>query len=81
MNQRRVGQWDTAGSITNNTAAVASYEVVVGFYDDDVRLSQRSRWIRDLKPGEKARVDEGFWVGPKADEVTNCKVILINRFD
>ena len=37
-------------------------ELLVGFCDDDSRLTQRSHWIRELRPTERAEVDRGWWI-------------------
>jgi len=73
-------RWRARGRIVNSTDRVASYEVVVGFYDDEVRLDERSEWIRDLAPGEEAAIDRAWWVD-EPDRVTECRLLLINRFD
>ncbi|MEL6983488.1 MAG: hypothetical protein AAFO29_13765 [Actinomycetota bacterium] len=72
-------RWRARGEVVNPTDRVASYEVVVGFYDGEVRLDERSEWIRDLGPGETAAIDRAWWIdGP--DRVTDCRVLLVNRF-
>ena len=72
-------RWRVDGEILNSTDEVASYEVVVGFYDGDTRLDQRTEWIRDLRPGERAAIDRAWWLDDP-DRVTDCRLILINRF-
>lgn len=74
-----LNRWAASAEVLNNTETAASYEVVVAFYDGDVRLDERSEWIRDLKPGEKAAIDSAWWID-EPDRVTDCKVLLINRF-
>lgn len=72
-------RWQAVGEITNSTGVTASYEIVVGFYDGDTRLDQRSEWIRDLRPGERAAIDRAWWVD-EPDRVTDCRLVLVNRF-
>jgi len=72
-------QWRASAELVNNSPTTASYEVVVAFYENDTRISQRSHWVRDLRPGERAVVDRGWWVD-NPDRVTSCDVLLINRF-
>jgi len=74
-----LGQWRADATITNNTDVVSTYELTVSFYDGDVRLAERGTWVRDLKPGEAAKVDHGWWIDG-ADDVTRCEVLTINRF-
>lgn len=72
-------RWQAVGEITNSTDSAASYEIVVGFYAGDTRLDQRSEWIRDLRPGEVAAIDRAWWVD-ESDRVTDCRLVLVNRF-
>jgi len=72
-------RWKATGELRNNTDSAASYEVVVAFYDGDVRLDERSEWVRDLKAGETASLDGSWWID-EPDRVTSCEVLLINRF-
>lgn len=74
-----LGRWQAAGELTNSTEATSTYEIVVGFYDGDTRLDQRSEWIRDLRPGERAAIDRAWWVD-EPDRVTGCRLVLVNRF-
>lgn len=72
-------RWRARGEVTNLTEKVSTYEVVVAFYDGNTRLDERSEWIRDLRPGETAAIDGAWWVDdPK--RVTNCRLIMVNRF-
>ena len=72
-------RWQVSGELVNSTDQAASYEIVIGFYDGETRLDQRSEWIRDLRPGERAAIDGAWWVD-EPDRVTNCQLILVNRF-
>lgn len=72
-------RWRARGEIVNSTETVASYEVVVGFYDGETRLDERSEWIRDLRPGERAALDRAWWIDDP-DRVTGCRLLLVNRF-
>ena len=74
-----LGQWDARATVVNPTDAPATYELTVGFYDGDVRLAQRSHWIRELRPAETAEIDAGWWV-ESADRVTHCRLLAVNRF-
>lgn len=74
-----LGRWRASGELVNNSESVASYEVVVAFYDGETRLDQRTEWIRDLQPGERAAIDRAWWLDDP-DRVTDCRLILINRF-
>ena len=74
-----LGQWRAAGEVVNNSPTTASYEVTVAFHDGATRLDERSVWVRDLRPGERAAIDHGWWVDG-ADRVTGCEVLVINRF-
>ncbi len=74
-----LGQWRFDAEITNNTPNVASYELTVAFYDDDVRLGEFSTWVRDLKPDETAAADQGWWI-ENGEDVTRCEVLTINRW-
>lgn len=68
------------GVILNGTPETASYEVVVSFEADGVRLDQGSRWIRDLSSGGRAEFEAVAYLGDRAEEMTDCRVITINRF-
>ncbi|MEM7142334.1 MAG: hypothetical protein AAF548_15025 [Actinomycetota bacterium] len=72
-------RWHADLAITNNTAQVQTYEVTVGFYDDDIRLSQRAHWVRALRPGEIAEVDASWWV-ESPERVDDCRLLTVNRF-
>lgn len=74
-----LGQWRFSANVVNNTPKVASYELTVAFYNGDTRLDEFSTWIRDLKPGEKAAADAGWWI-EGAEDVTRCEVLTINRW-
>jgi hypothetical protein len=74
-----LGQWRFNAEVVNNTPTVASYELTVAFYEGDTRLDEFSSWVRDLKPGERALVDTGWWIDG-ADRVTRCEVLTINRW-
>ncbi len=68
------------GVIVNQTDEVASYEVVVAFAGDGVRVDQATTWIRDLRAGERSEFQAGKLLGDRAPSVVDCEVILINRF-
>lgn len=74
-----LGQWRATAELVNNSPGTASYEVVVAFYQDETRLDERTHWVRDLRSGERAAIDRGWWID-SADLVTSCDVLLINRF-
>jgi len=74
-----LGQWHAAATVVNPTDVPASYELTVGFYDGEVRVAQRSHWIRELRPSETAEVDAGWWV-ESADRVNACRLLTVNRF-
>ncbi|MEM7326573.1 MAG: hypothetical protein AAF531_26035 [Actinomycetota bacterium] len=74
-----LGRWQASGELLNNTPDTATYEVMVGFYEGEVRLDERSRWIRDIRPGERATLDASWWI-QNGDSVTSCRVVLVNRF-
>lgn len=69
------------GTVTNQSPATASYEVVVGFYGSNgTRIDQASTWVRDLQVGETASFEAGKFLGDRAATVDTCEVITINRF-
>lgn len=74
-----LGQWRAVAEIVNNSPTTASYELRVAFSDGTTRLDERSVWVRNLRPEERAAVDHGWWVD-QADRVTGCSVLTINRF-
>lgn len=74
-----LNRWQARGEIVNNTDQVVSYEVVVAFDAGDLRLDQRSEWLRDVGPGERAAINRAWWVD-EHDRVTGCRVLVINRF-
>ena len=74
-----LGQWRFSAEVTNNTPKVASYELTVAFYESDVRLDEFSTWVRDLKSGERAAAEQGWWI-EGAERVTTCEVLTINRW-
>lgn len=74
-----LGQWRFAAEVTNHSPKTATYELTVAFYDGDTRLDEFGTWVRDLRPGEKAAVDTGWWI-ENADRVTRCEVLTINRW-
>jgi hypothetical protein len=74
-----LGRWRADGEVINTTDEAASYEIVVGFYDGETRLDQRSEWIRDLRPGERAAIDRAWWIDDP-DRVSGCRLVLVNRF-
>lgn len=73
-----VSQWQVDGEITNRTPDRATYAVTIAFYDDDVRLDERTLWIRDLAPGEVGEMNRGWWL-TSPDRVTDCRVLTIDR--
>jgi len=74
-----LGQWHAAATVVNPTDVPVTYELTIGFYDGDVRLAQRSHWIRELRPAEAAEVDHGWWV-ESSDRVNECRLLTVNRF-
>lgn len=74
-----LSQWHATATVVNPTDVPVTYELTVGFYDGDVRLAQRSHWIRELRPSETAEVDAGWWV-ESAERVTDCRLLTVNRF-
>ncbi len=74
-----LGQWQFSAEVTNNSPKVASYEITVAFYDGDIRLDEFSSWVRDLRPGEVAAADTGWWI-EGSERVTRCEVLTINRW-
>ncbi len=72
-------RWRARGEVVNSTDSAATYEVVVGFYDGETRLDERSEWIRDLRPGERAALDRAWWIDDPG-RVTECRLVLVNRF-
>lgn len=78
-----VGEWGWVsgeGEINNATNDVATYEVVVAFYDGSRRLADQNTWIRDVEPAESARFEAYAWLDDEADTMTSCEVITINRW-
>lgn len=78
-----VGEWgwvSGGGDIHNGAPDVSTYEVVVGFYDDDRRLGEKRTWIRDVDPGESARFETHVWLNDDATAMTSCEVVTINRW-
>lgn len=78
-----VGEWGWVagrGDIRNGAVEVSTYEIVVGFYDGERRLADRSTWIRDLDPGESARFEANVWLNDQAGATTSCEVVTINRW-
>lgn len=74
-----LGRWHADVAVTNNTPVVQTYEVTIGFYDDDTRIAQRAHWVRALRVDEVAEPDAAWWVD-SADRVTDCRVLTVNRF-
>ncbi len=74
-----LNRWRAVGEVVNQTEKVSTYEIVVAFYADTTRLDERSEWIRDLKPGERAAIDGAWWLDDP-DRVTNCQILMVNRF-
>ena len=77
--QGDLGRWLASGEVTNNSPTTATYEVTVAFYDDDTRLDERSTWIRNLRPGEVAAIDSGWWIDG-GERVNRCEILTINRW-
>ena len=83
MDDCTVGEWGWVsgeGVINNGAADVSTFEVVVGFYDGERRIGDRSARIRDLAPGESATFDVYAWLDDEASEMTSCRVLTINRW-
>lgn len=74
-----LGTWQADLVIVNNSPAVATYEVMVGFYADDVRLSQRTHWVRALTPGETAEIERAWWI-ERPDDANSCRLLTVNRW-
>ena len=77
--RNRGNQWEVDGQVTNHTPDRATYAVTVAFNDGDVRLDERTLWIRDLAPGQVAEMNRGWWI-TNPDKVTNCDILTIDRF-
>ena len=78
------GEWGFAladATIRNNTADVATYEVVIAFESDAVRLGQGSAWVRSLDPGQTSELTVTRHLGEAAAELTTCRVITVNRWE
>lgn len=78
-----VGEWGWVsgeGQVRNGAVGASTYEVVVGFYAGDVRIGDRSSWIRDIDPAETATFDARSWLGDDAATMTSCEVVTINRW-
>ena len=73
-----LGQWEADGQLTNNTEVTSTYEVKIAFFADDVRVAERSDWVTDLRPGESAAIHGSWWID--SEDVTNCEVLVINRW-
>ena len=67
------------GLVVNPTAGVATYEIVIAFEDDDLRLGQGSAWIRDLDSGQTVSFDAAAHLGDRSGSMTGCRVITANR--
>ncbi|MDW3217616.1 MAG: hypothetical protein R8F63_03300 [Acidimicrobiales bacterium] len=74
-----LGRWHADVTVTNNTPAVQTYELTIGFYDGDTRLAQRAHWIRALRVDEVAEPDPAWWV-ESGERVTDCRLLTVNRF-
>ncbi|MEM9564243.1 MAG: FxLYD domain-containing protein [Actinomycetota bacterium] len=74
-----LNRWQVEGEVTNSTDSVATYEVVVGFYEGDTRIDERGEWVRNLRPGERASLDRAWWIDDP-ERVTDCRLLLVNRF-
>ena len=74
-----LGQWRVSAELINHSPTTASYELTVAFRAGDTRVDERSVWIRDLRPGERASVEHGWWID-QADRVTDCVPLTVNRF-
>lgn len=74
-----LSRWHATVTITNHTPEVQTYEVTIGFYDDEIRLAQRSHWVRALRPGEVAEIDPSWWI-ESPDRVSDCRLLTVNRF-
>lgn len=74
-----LGQWQPAGTVTNNTPDMATYAVTVAFFDGDTRVDERTMWIRDLHPGEQAQMNRAWWLN-NGDSVGSCDILTIDRF-
>ena len=78
-----IGEWGWVsgeGEIRNGAGDVSTYEVVVGFYDGETRLSDQNTWIRDVDPGESARFEAYAWLGDDAGRMASCEVLTVNRW-
>ena len=73
-----LGQWQAVGTVVNQTSDMATYAVTVAFLADAVRLDERTAWIRDLRPGERAELNRAWWISG-ADDVTGCEVLTVDR--
>lgn len=76
--RNQASQWQVDGKVTNPTPDMATYVVTIAFYDDELRLDERTLWIRDLAPDEVGEMNRGWWIN-SADRVTDCKVLTIDR--
>lgn len=79
-----VGEWGFASAdatIRNNTDDVATYEVVIAFEADGVRLGQGNAWVRSLDPGQRGDLTVTRHLGDSASDLTTCRVITVNRWE
>ena len=74
-----LARWHATTRITNHTDEVQTYEVTIGFYDDDIRLGQRAHWVRALRPGETAEADPSWWID-SPERVDDCRLLTVNRW-
>lgn len=75
-----LNQVRATGEVVNNSPSTATYEVIVAFLDaDQTRLDEKSTWIRDLRPDERAAVDHTWWIDGR-DLFATCEVLIVNRW-
>ncbi len=75
-----LNQLKASGELINNSATTSTYEVIVAFADDNgVRLDEKSAWVRDLRPGERAAIDHQWWIDGR-ERFAQCDLLLINRW-
>lgn len=72
-------QWEARGEVTNPTPDRATYVITIAFEADDLRLDERTIWVRDLAPVQTASINRGWWLS-EPERVTSCRVLTIDRF-
>ena len=78
-----VGEWGwvrASGTVQNPTDSTATYQVMVAFERDGVRLADGGDWIPDLAPGQTAAFTAREYLSDDAASMDSCAVLTVNRW-